>query len=280
MIVCNFIKFFLGQFVLFSVDEVGILFYEFGYVFYNLFKDVYFYVVFGVLCDFVELFFQVMEYWVFELEVLKIYVKYYWIGEVIFVVLIEKFDKSGKYGQGFVIIEYFVVFLFDMDYYVLKEIFWNMDVIEFEVVVLKECGLLSQIFFCYCIIYFNYIMNSGYMVGYYSYIWVEVLDSDVFEVYKEIGDLFNQEVVFCFCCYIFIFGGIDDVMDMYKNFWGKELGIEFLLRNRGLQIGLYKVLVLCCWVRGQFFFYFLLKINVENIKNINSSQYICGSLQE
>lgn len=34
-------------------------------------------------------------------------------------------------------------------------------------------------------------MGGGYIVGYYSYIWVEVLDCDVYEVYKEIGDIFN-----------------------------------------------------------------------------------------
>jgi hypothetical protein len=30
-------------------------------------------------------------------------------------------------------------------------------------------------------------------------------------------------------------GGIDDAMDMYKNFRGKEPGIDPLLKNRGLK---------------------------------------------
>ena len=77
-------------------------------------------------------------------------------------------------------------------------------------------------------------MNSGYTAGYYSYIWAEVLDSDAFEAYRETGDLFNQEVASRFRRYILTPGGIDDAMNMYKNFRGKEPGIEPLLRNRGL----------------------------------------------
>ena len=124
--------------------------------------------------------------------------------------------------------------LLDMDYHVLKEIPRNMDVTEFEAAVLKERGLLSQIPPRYRTTYFNHIMNSGYTAGYYSYIWAEVLDSDAFEAYKETGDLFNQEVASRFRRYILTPGGIDDAMDMYKNFRGKEPGIEPLLRNRGL----------------------------------------------
>ena len=169
-----------------------------------------------------------------EPEVLKIYAKHYRTGEVIPAALIEKLDKSGKYGQGFATTEYLAASLLDMDYHVLKEIPRNMDVTEFEAAVLKERGLLSQIPPRYRTTYFNHIMNSGYTAGYYSYIWAEVLDSDAFEAYKETGDLFNQEVASRFRRYILTPGGIDDAMDMYKNFRGKEPGIEPLLRNRGL----------------------------------------------
>ena len=233
-IVCNFTKPSSGQPALLSADEAGTLFHEFGHALHNLFKDVHFHAVSGVPRDFVELPSQVMEHWVFEPEVLKIYAKPYRTGEVIPAALIEKLDKSGKYGQGFATTEYLAASLLDMDYHVLKEIPRNMDVTEFEAAVLKERGLLSQIPPRYRTTYFNHIMNSGYTSGYYSYIWAEVLDSDAFEAYKETGDLFNQEVASRFRRYILTPGGIDDAMDMYKNFRGKEPGIEPLLRNRGL----------------------------------------------
>ena len=67
---------------------------------HGLFRDVHYSGVSGVPRDFVELPSQVMEHWVFEPEVLKIYAKHYRTGEVIPAALIEKLDKSGKYGQG------------------------------------------------------------------------------------------------------------------------------------------------------------------------------------
>ena len=233
-IVCNFSQPAPGQPALLSADEANTLFHEFGHGLHGLFRDVHYSGVSGVPRDFVELPSQVMEHWVFEPEVLKIYAKHYRTGEVIPAALIEKLDKSGKYGQGFATTEYLAASLLDMDYHVLKEIPRNMDVTEFEATVLKERGLLSQIPPRYRTTYFNHIMNSGYTAGYYSYIWAEVLDSDAFEAYKETGDLFNQEVASRFRRYILTPGGIDDAMDMYKNFRGKEPGIEPLLRNRGL----------------------------------------------
>ena len=233
-IVCNFTKPSSGQPALLSADEASTLFHEFGHALHNLFKDVRFYGVSGVPRDFVELPSQVMEHWVFEPEVLKVYAKHYQTGEVIPSALIEKLDKSGKYGQGFATTEYLAASLLDMDYHVLKEIPGDMDIVKFETTVLKERGLPNQIPPRYRTTYFNHIMNSGYTAGYYSYIWAEVLDSDAFEAYRETGDLFNQEVASRFRRYILTPGGIDDAMNMYKNFRGKEPGIEPLLRNRGL----------------------------------------------
>ena len=78
-------------------------------------------------------------------------------------------------------------------------------------------------------------MGGGYTAGYYSYMWAEVLDADAYEAFKETGDIFNLEVADKFRKYVLTPGGIDDAMDMYKNFRGKEPGIEPLLKNRGLK---------------------------------------------
>lgn len=233
-IVCNFTKPAQGQPALLSADEAETLFHEFGHALHNLFKDVHYYAVAGVPRDFVELPSQVMEHWVFEPEVLKVYAKHYQTGKVMPADLIEKLDKSGKYGQGFVTTEYLAASLLDMDFHILKEVHADADVTKFEAAVLGERGLLKQIPSRYRTTYFNHTMGGGYTAGYYSYIWAEVLDSDAYEAYKETGDLFNQDVASKFRKYILTPGGIDDAMDMYKNFRGKEPGIEPLLRNRGL----------------------------------------------
>jgi len=220
---------------LLSADEAETLFHEFGHGLHNLFKDVHYYGVSGVPRDFVELPSQVMEHWVFEPELLKEYAKHYETNEVIPAELIEKLDKSGKYGQGFATTEYLAASLLDMDFHVLKEVHEGADVMKFEETVLGERGLLKQIPSRYRTTYFNHTMGGGYTAGYYSYIWAEVLDADAYQAYKETGDIFNQEVAAKFREYVLTPGGIDDAMDMYKNFRGKEPNTEPLLKNRGLK---------------------------------------------
>ena len=234
-IVCNFSQPAPGKPALLSADEATTLFHEFGHGLHNLFKDVHYYGVSGVPRDFVELPSQVMEHWVFEPEVLKVYAKHYESGEVMPAALIEKLDKSGKYGQGFVTAEYLAASLLDMDYHVLKEVDPNMDVMKFEADKLGKRGLLKQIPSRYRTTYFSHTMGGGYTAGYYSYIWAEVLDCDAFQAYKEADNIFDQEVASKFRNYILTPGGIDDAMVMYKNFRGHEPEVGPLLENRGLK---------------------------------------------
>lgn len=233
--VFNFSKPVEGQPALLSADEAETVFHEFGHALNALFADVHYYGVSGVPRDFVELPSQVMEHWVFEPEVLKVYAKHYATGEVMPQSLVEKIVKSGKYGQGFATVEYLAASLLDMDYHVLKEMPADLDVEKFEAKVMGDRKLLRQIPPRYRSTYFSHTMEGGYTAGYYSYIWAEVLDCDAFEAFKESGDLFNKEVAAKFRTYVLAPGGIDEGMVMYENFRGRKPSIDPLLDNRGLK---------------------------------------------
>lgn len=234
-IVCNFTQPAAGQPALLSADEANTLFHEFGHGLHNLFRDVHYYGISGVPRDFVELPSQVMEHWVLEPEILKIYAKHYQTGEVIPADLIEKLDKSGKYGQGFATVEYLAASYLDMDYHVMTEFASGLDVMKFENETLKKRGLLKQIPSRYRTTYFNHTMGGGYTAGYYSYIWSEVLDSDAYQAFVESGNILNTEVASRFRNYVLKPGGIDEAMVMYVNFRGKEPNTGPLLKNRGLK---------------------------------------------
>ncbi|MDR0843906.1 MAG: M3 family metallopeptidase [Tannerella sp.] len=234
-IVCNFTKPAAGQPALLSVDEAETMFHEFGHALHSLFRDVHYYGIGGVPRDFVELPSQVMEHWVLEPEVLKIYSKHYRTGEDIPAALIDKLDKSGKYGQGFATAEYVQASLLDMDYHILKDIPAGLDLLKFESEAMNKRGALSQIPPRYRSTYFNHTMGGGYTAGYYSYMWAEVLDADAFEAFKETGDIFDQTTAQKFRKYVLTPGGIDDAMLMYVNFRGKEPNTTPLLKNWGLK---------------------------------------------
>ncbi|MDR1938801.1 MAG: M3 family metallopeptidase, partial [Tannerellaceae bacterium] len=82
-IVCNFTPPAAGEPALLSVDEAETLFHEFGHGLHSLFHDVHYYGISDVPRDFVELPSQVMEHWVLEPEVLKVYARHYRTGEII-----------------------------------------------------------------------------------------------------------------------------------------------------------------------------------------------------
>ncbi len=234
-IVCNFSQPAAGQPALLSADEAETLFHEFGHGLHSLFRDVHYYGVGGVPRDFVELPSQIMEHWVFEPEILKVYAKHYQTGEVIPAELIEKLDKSGKYGQGFITVEYLAASFLDMDYHVLTQMPADLQVMDFENETLNNRGVLKQIPSRYRSTYFNHTMGGGYTAGYYSYIWSEVLDADAYQAFVETGNILNTDVASKFRNYVLTPGSIDDAMVMYVNFRGKEPNTEPLLKNRGLK---------------------------------------------
>lgn len=233
-IVCNFSKPTADAPALLTFDEVETYFHEFGHALHGLLSNVNYNQLAGtnVPTDFVELPSQIMENWAAEPAVLKMFAKHYKSGEIIPDALIEKMQKSGKYGQGFATTEYLAASLLDLEYHTIKEEL-TTNVIDFEKSIMGKLGLIDEIIPRYRSTYFNHIFAGGYSAGYYSYIWSGVLDTDAFEAFKETS-LFDQKTAEAFRKNVLEKGGSADPMELYKRFRGKEPSIEPLLRKRGL----------------------------------------------
>lgn len=221
---------------LLTADDAATIFHEFGHALHQLLSNSTYPGVSGtsVPRDFVELPSQIMEHWVLEPEVLKVYAKHYQTGEIIPAEIVDKLDKAGKFNMGFITVEYLAASLLDMEYHTLTEPV-DLNIREFENMKMEGYGLIPEIKPRYRSTYFNHIWSSGYAAGYYSYIWCEILDSDAFQAFKETGDIFNREVAAKFEKEILSRGGTRDPLDMYIAFRGKEPGIDALLQNRGLK---------------------------------------------
>jgi peptidyl-dipeptidase Dcp len=219
---------------LISSEEVLTLFHEFGHALHGLLSDCTYNRLSGtsVPRDFVELPSQIMENWVFEPEVLKMYAKHYETGEVIPQELIDKLKKTSHFNQGFANVEYLAASFLDMDWHTLAEA-EELDVHEFEEASLNKIGLIPEIIVRYKSPYFNHIFSGGYSSGYYSYIWAEVLDADAFQAFKETS-LFDQKTAQAFRENVLERGGTEDPMVLYKRFRGSEPTVEPLLKKRGL----------------------------------------------
>ncbi|MEE4117025.1 MAG: M3 family metallopeptidase [Marinilabiliaceae bacterium] len=215
---------------LLSIDEVSTLFHEFGHALDGLLSEKT-YNSSDIAWDFVELPSQIMEHWVAEPEVLKMYATHYQTGEVIPDELIQKMENSSYFNQGFVTVEYMSACYLDMAYSTVAA-GTDIDVAEFETKVLDKIGLIDEIVPRYRSTYFMHIVG-GYDSGYYSYDWAGILDNDAFEAFKENG-IFDRETAQSFRDNVLAKNGTKDAMEMYVAFRGREPKIDSYLRNKGL----------------------------------------------
>ncbi len=222
---------------LLSFREAETLFHEFGHALHGLFSNTTYQSQSGtnVPRDFVEFPSQVMENWMSEPEVLKLYAKHYKTGEVIPDALIKKMNDANSFNQGFANVEYMAAAYLDMFWHTLKDTD-KRDARQFEADKMKQLGLIEEIIPRYRSGYFNHIFSSpvGYSSGYYSYKWSEVLDADAFQAFKDAGSIFDAETAKRYRKMLSD-GGSKDGMELYKEFRGKEPQIEPLLVKLGIK---------------------------------------------
>jgi peptidyl-dipeptidase Dcp len=216
---------------LISLEHVHTLFHELGHGLQALLSNVQYRGSGGVTRDFVELPSQIMENWVLEPEVLKVYAKHYQTGEVIPDELVAKIRTAKQFNQGFESVEYLAACYLDMDWHTLDDPA-GANVNEFETSSLDAKGLMPEIVVRYRSTYFNHIFRSGYSAGYYSYVWSEVLDADAFAAFQETS-LFDQETAASFRTNILERRGSGDPEVLYLRFRGREPSVEPLLKRRG-----------------------------------------------
>ena len=219
---------------LLTIDETRTLFHELGHALHGFLTQTKYPSVSGtsVARDFVELPSQIMEHWAIEPEVLKMYALHYETGEPITDELIAKMQAASSFNSGFETVELVGAALLDMEFHMLKD-YTGFEANAFEKAVADKIGLIPQIAFRYRGPYFNHVFSGGYAVGYYSYLWAEVLDADGFEAFRENG-VFDEATGRSFRKNILEMGGSEEPMTLYKRFRGAEPNPEALLRNRGL----------------------------------------------
>ena len=218
---------------LLSFEQVTTLFHEFGHALHGLLSDATYPSLSGtrVTRDYVEFPSQMMENWAREPEVIAEYAKHHETNEPIPLELLDKISKASKFNQGFATTEYVAASYLDMAWHTLGHKVEDANV--FEKKTLDEIGLIPEIASRYRSTYFAHIFAGGYSMGYYSYLWTEVLEADAFEPSKQKG-IFDKETANKLKKYVYSAGNTDDLMTQYIRYRGSEPKIEPLLKKRGL----------------------------------------------
>ena len=192
--VCNFAKNKTWENIL-SLSDVETIFHEFWHALHEMLSESKYSELswFNVEWDFVELPSQLHENWVKDKESLKKLAKHYKTGEALDNSIIEKLEKLDTYMSWLWVSRQNEFALLDM--YLYKEEA-PIDIKQLDKKVLELINKnwifkRGEEYKMYCA--FNHIFGWGYAAWYYSYMWAEILEKDIWEEIKKHW-IFNREI--------------------------------------------------------------------------------------
>ena len=211
---------------LLSLDEARTLFHEFGHALHALLSDVTYPSLAGtaVARDFVEFPSKLMEHWVASPEALA--------GFGVPASLAAAVERAEQFGQGFSTVEFLSSALVDLALH--RTLPPPGDIAAFEAATLAALDMPSAIGMRHRLAVFTHVFDGGYASAYYSYLWSEVLDADVFAAFTERGDLFDAELAGKLRREVLARGDSRDPLDSFIAFRGRPPEEEALLRSRCL----------------------------------------------
>ena len=235
--VCNFEAPAKGAPAFLTSSDVETLFHEFGHALHGLFASQKYETLSGTNTprDFVEMPSQFNEHWMTDPVVLRHYARHYKTGEPMPQALIDKMKAAATYGQSYALAENLAAVTIDMAWGMLPAGQTVSDVDAFEREALARAGLdFALVPPRYRSAYYLHVFAGGYASGYYSYLWTEVLDHNIYEWFEAHGGL-TRENGQRFREMVLSRGNTAPVGTFFTNFTGlTEPDMSSLLRFRGL----------------------------------------------
>ena len=235
--VCNFEAPAKGAPAFLTSSDVETLFHEFGHALHGLFASQKYETLSGTNTprDFVEMPSQFNEHWMTDPVVLRHYARHYKTGEPMPQALIDKMKAAATYGQSYALAENLAAVTIDMAWGMLPAGQTVSDVDAFEREALARAGLdFALVPPRYRSAYYLHVFAGGYASGYYSYLWTEVLDHNIYEWFAAHGGL-TRENGQRFREMVLSRGNTAPVGTFFTNFTGlTEPDMSSLLRFRGL----------------------------------------------
>ena len=229
----NFVKGRPGEPVLVSWDDATTLFHEFGHAVHGLASDVRYPSLAGTAVprDYVEFPSQLLEHWLATPDVLQRFATHVRTGEPMPTELIDRIERAATFNEGFATTEYLAAALVDMRLHLAGAT--PIDAAEFERRTLEELGMPREIVMRHRTPHFLHVFSSdSYSAGYYSYLWSDVITADAFGAFSEAGSAFDATIA-ARLHKLLSLGNTVDPAEAYREFRGRDPGIDALMRKRG-----------------------------------------------
>ncbi|MBS1722125.1 MAG: Zn-dependent oligopeptidase [Armatimonadetes bacterium] len=230
-LVCNFTKPTADKPSLLPHDEVETFFHEFGHGLHQLLTETSLGRFSGtaVARDFVEAPSQMLENWVWDPKVLKLFAKHYKTGAAIPDALVEGMRKAHTLGSG--IETQGQLYLGEMDQAFHTVPSGVVDTTKVDHEVYERTTLYKSVPHTMFQASFGHLV--GYEGAYYGYLWSLVFAQDMFTRFEKLGPT-NPEAGMYYRKRILARGGSMDETDMLRDYLGREPNTEAFYRHLGL----------------------------------------------
>ena len=232
--------------------EVQTTFHEFGHLLHHCASRVPIPSRAGihVAWDWVELPSQLMENWTWEREALDLFAKHNETGEALPDELYSRLIAARQFVSGWTQMRQLALGTIDLELHEQmarklrgdaerQEVSEELDavqgneVMEFARSRFTDFAPAPEFAAFHILTSFTHIFAGGYAAGYYSYLWSEVLDADVFTRFRNEG-IFNRETGRLYVDSILSRGDSDDPDTLFLEFMGRAPNPGALLeRNLG-----------------------------------------------
>jgi len=232
---CNFPKPSGNHPSLLSHRDVETIFHEFGHAIHVMLSSDTLANLngFGTEWDFVEAPSQILENWCWEYEVLSLFAKHYETDELVPEEMIRKLKETKNFMSGIFLLRQNEFGHLD---YLLHSQPTPKTVEELD----KKCHAIADKYsaiekFPDYRMYasFGHIFAGGYSAGYYSYVWAETMEADMYEKAKELGIL-SKEFGDAYVEKILAPGTKKPAMELFMDFTGRKPTIDALFKKHGI----------------------------------------------
>lgn len=225
--------------VLLDVEEVITVFHEFGHTLGAMLSDVTYPSLSEshVPRDFMELPSQLNEELALDPEVLAHYARHYRTHTPMPSSLAHQVRDAHTFDESLAMTGYLASAVLDLAWHSIGSVDEIQDVDRFEEEVLRRWGLdLPHVPPRYRSSYFAHVWEWGYGSCYYSYLWSEMLDDNVYVWLQRHGGLTRANGQ-RFRDLILSKGDTEDATTLIRVFLGRSPLIQPLLAARGLDVG-------------------------------------------
>jgi Zn-dependent oligopeptidase len=227
-----------GRPTLLRIGEVNTLFHELGHAMHEAFSKTHYTMLAGtaVKRDFVEFPSQIMENWLYTPEFLNRGAIHYQTGERIPEEWIERIRDADRFRIGTGLRRQIMLGLIDLHWHSTSEDFSSAPahlVDEFEKGIYDRYGVDRLEEFSPFSPSFGHIFSGGYAMGYYSYLWGNMIEADGFDYWYSDPSRIHEKAR-ALRETILSRGGTRDPNELYRAWTGRGYSTAPFLKRIGL----------------------------------------------